>query len=163
MPTPVPRDSYVYNANPRRPAGALVQIKQSEDGTVAEQVYLERGLPNDIGGQVLVDEYMYGTNAEGGLIAVQFVSGKILWKAESIGSGSVLYADGRLYLHGENGDVALVEATPEGYREKGRFTPPDQPKHANAMEKAWAYPVVANGRLYIRDLTALWCYDIKMK
>jgi len=29
------------------------------------------------------------------------------------------------------------------------------------MEKAWAYPVVANGRLYIRDLGTLWCYDIR--
>jgi hypothetical protein len=54
--------------------------------------------------------------------------------------------------------VALVEATPEAYREKGRFTPPDQPERGRS--KAWAYPVVANGRLYIRDLGALWCYDI---
>ncbi len=160
MPTPVPHDNFVYNANPRRVAGALVQIKASSNGVVAEQVYLNRGLPNDIGGQVLVGEYLYGTNAEGGLMAVEFSTGKILWRAEGIGSGSVLYADGRLYIHGENGDVALVEATPEGYREKGRFTPQDQPKHINDMEKAWAYPVVANGRLYIRDLTTLWCYDI---
>jgi hypothetical protein len=58
--------------------------------------------------------------------------------------------------------VALVEATPESYREKGRFTPPDQPKHAGGpMEKSWSYPVIANGRLYIRDLTSLWCYDVK--
>ena len=52
------------------------------------------------------------------------------WQAESIGRGSVAYADGLLYLHGENGDVALVEATPEAYREKGRFTPPAQPKRS---------------------------------
>ena len=63
-------------------------------------------------------------------------------------------------MHGENGDVALVEATPEAYREKGRFTPPDPPKHSS-REMAWAYPVVANGRLYIRDLGTLWCYDVK--
>ena len=58
----------------------------------------------------------------------------------------------------------MVEATPEGYREKGRFTPPDQPKHKQAgpySEKAFAYPVIANGRLYIRDLGTLWAYDIK--
>jgi outer membrane protein assembly factor BamB len=164
IPTPVPRGDYVYNANPRRVAGALLRIKSSQDGIVAEQEYLERGLPNDIGGQVLVGEYLYGTNAEGGLMAVEFTTGRILWKAEGIGSGSILYADHRLYVHGENGDVALVEATPEGYREKGRFTPPDQPQHTGGpMEKAWAYPVVANGRLYIRDLTTLWCYDIEAK
>ena len=29
------------------------------------------------------------------------------------------------------------------------------------MIKAWAYPVVANGRLYVRDLGMLWCYEVK--
>jgi hypothetical protein len=72
----------------------------------------------------------------------------------------IAYAEGLLYMHGEGGDVALVEATAEAYHEKGRFTPPTQPTHGNPMEKAWAYPVIANGRLYIRDLDMLWCYDI---
>lgn len=158
---PVVSGSYIYHANPRRVAAALLQIKQSQDQIAAEQVYLERGLPNDIGGQALAGNYLYGTNADGGLMAVDFKMGKILWKAEGIGSGSILYADGRLYIHGENGVVALAEATPEAYREKGRFTPPDPPKHTGgAMEKAWTYPIVANGRLYIRDLGTLWCYDI---
>ena len=57
--------------------------------------------------------------------------------------------------------LGLVEPGPEAYREKGRFAPPDRPAHANPMEKAWAYPVVANGRLYIRDHGMLWCYDVK--
>ena len=55
--------------------------------------------------------------------------------------------------------MALVEATQAAYHEKGRFTLPAQPNRAKA--KAWAYPVVANGRLYVRDLGVLWCYDIK--
>jgi hypothetical protein len=72
----------------------------------------------------------------------------------------VLYADGALYLHAEqSGDVALVSASPEGYNELGRFTPPGQPDHGKS--KAWAYPVVANGRLYVRDQNMLWCYDVK--
>jgi hypothetical protein len=57
-----------------------------------------------------------------------------------------------------------VEATPEGYRQKGRFTPPAQPTKKQAgpfPEGAFAYPVIANGRLYIRDLGTLWAYDIK--
>ena len=55
----------------------------------------------------------------------------------------------------------LVEPSPEAYREKGRFTPPGPPKHSNEMEKAWAFPVVANGKLYIRDHESLWCYEVK--
>jgi outer membrane protein assembly factor BamB len=62
-------------------------------------------------------------------------------------------------LHGENGDIALVEATPNGYQEKGRFTPPNQPDRGQS--KAWTYPVVAHGQLYIRDTGTLWCYDVK--
>jgi hypothetical protein len=76
----------------------------------------------------------------------------------------VAYADGLLYLHGENGEIALVEATPEGYREKGRFTPPAQPTRRRLgpyPEKSWTYPAIANGRLYIRDIGTLWAYDIK--
>jgi hypothetical protein len=58
--------------------------------------------------------------------------------------------------------MALVEATPEAYREHGRFTPPNPPmQRVIPAEKAWAYPVIAHGRLYIRDSDSLWCYDIK--
>ena len=64
-----------------------------------------------------------------------------------------------MHQHGENGEVALVEATPEAYREKGRFAPPDPPK--TGPGKPWAYPVVANGRLYIREMGTVWCFDVK--
>ena len=63
-------------------------------------------------------------------------------------------------MHGEQtGELALVEAAPGEYRERGRFTPPGQPDHGR--NKAWAYPVVANGRLYVRDQNVMWCYDVK--
>jgi len=81
-----------------------------------------------------------------------------------------------LYVHAENvpGEVALVEATPEAYKELGKFTPPNGPnnrvvddkglsKKKVGSGKTWAYPVVANGRLYIRDWNCLWCYDIQAK
>ena len=86
------------------------------------------------------------------------------WQAENFGWSSLAYADGLLYAHAVNGDIALVEASPETFREKGRFTPPAQPKHGQSgpfNEMAFAYPVIANGRLYIRDLGTLWAYDIK--
>ena len=162
MVTPVARDGYVYGGA-HGVGGGVVRLKSDRVGVTAEQVYFARGLPNNIGGSVLVGDYLYGT-AGTALVAVEFTTGKAKWQAESIGSCSVAYADGHLYLHGENGDVALVEATPEGYREKGRFTPPAQPKRNRLgpyPEKAWTYPVIANGRLYIRDIGTLWAYDIK--
>jgi outer membrane protein assembly factor BamB len=162
IPTPVARDEYVYGGA-MEIGGGLVRLKSERGGVAAEQVYFERGLPCNIGGSVLVGDYLYGT-AGTGLVAVEFTTGKVKWQADSIGGGSVAYADGLLYLHGSNGEVALVEATPEAYRERGRFTPPAQPKRNRLgpfPEKAWAYPAIANGRLYIRDIGTLWAYEIK--
>ncbi len=108
----------------------------------------------------MLGDYLYGTNQKG-LVAAEFVTGKIKWQSEGVGPGAVQYADGRLYIHGENGEVALVEVNPDAYREKGRFAPASQPKRVRSKEMAWTYPVVANGRLYIRDLGTLWCYDVR--
>ena len=162
MVTPVAREGYVYGGAAGI-GGGVVRLKSEPGGVAAEQVYFKRGLPNNMGGSVLVGAYLYGTANEG-LVAVEFTTGTVKWQAESLGSGSVAYADGLLYLHGSNGEVALVEATPEAYREKGRFTRPAQPKRNKLgpfPEKAWTYPVIANGRLYIRDIGTLWAYDIK--
>ncbi|MBA3439993.1 MAG: PQQ-binding-like beta-propeller repeat protein, partial [Pyrinomonadaceae bacterium] len=161
--TPVARDGYVYGGA-LGVGGGLVRLKSDGGGVAAEQVYFERGLRNGIGGAVVVGDYLYGTEVGQTLVTAEFTTGKVKWQAKSIGWSSIAYADGLLYLHGVNGEVALVEATPEGYREKGRFTPPAQPKHKKVgpyPEGAFAYPVIANGRLYIRDLGTLWVYDIK--
>jgi len=137
-----------------------VKLKVKDGSVEPEQVYFESKFPTAIGGAVKVGDYHYGTTGQA-LLCTEFTSGQLKWEDRALGTASLCYADGRLYLHGENGDVALVEPGPESYSEKGRFTPPDQPKRANEMEKAWAYPVVANGQLYIRDHATLWCYDVK--
>jgi outer membrane protein assembly factor BamB len=158
--TPVSRGNYVYSTNARRFGGGLVQLNGTADGVAVEQVYFERDAPNTLGGQVLLGDYLYGTNQDGP-VAAEFATGKIRWRERSFGPGAVAYADGRLYFHAENGEVALVEATPDEYREKGRFTPARQPGRRDSRERAWSYPVIANGRLYIRDLGSLWCYDVR--
>jgi outer membrane protein assembly factor BamB len=146
----------------------LVQLKPSGGGIEAAEIYLSSKLPTAIGGAIELNGYLYGTNT-GSLICADFATGEIKWQdGSSIKVGSLLYADGRLYWHGqETGEVALVEATPDAYREKGKFTPPEMPTRRSADEKmtgkAWAYPVVANGRLYIRDWNCLWCYDVQAK
>jgi outer membrane protein assembly factor BamB len=158
IPTPVAHDGCVYTSSAMA-GGGLVRLKVNGDTVEAEPVYFDKNLPVAIGGSVLVGKHLYGTNARA-LLCVEFTTGKVVWQDKCVGTGSVCYADGRLYVHGENnGEVALVEATPEGYHLKGHLTPPGQPKRGPS--KAWAYPVVANGRLYVRDLGVLWCYDVK--
>jgi len=158
IPTPVVDGSYVY-AVPKRLGGSLIKINAQDPTAEPEQIYFSAKLPSAIGGTVKLGAFLYGTTGQG-LHCVDFASGEVKWSDRSLSEAAVCYADGCLYLHGENeGNVALVEATPEGYREKGRFTPPGQPERGQA--KAWAYPVVANGRFYIRDQEVLWCYDVK--
>jgi outer membrane protein assembly factor BamB len=158
IPTPVAHDNLVYTGTGRG-GGGLAKINSGGNGFEAEELYFSTKLPTAIGGAVLVDGHLYGTSS-GGVMCVDFATGDVKWQERSVGAGSLCYADGRLYVHGESGEVALVEATPEAYRELGKFTPPDQPERARGA-KAWAYPVVANGRLYLRDATSLWCYDVK--
>ena len=156
IPTPIVHDGYVFSTSGKGGAG-LVKVKVDNGKASAEEVYFKKGLPSSIGGTVLRGKTLFGTNANG-LLCIDFATGEEVWQDRSVGPASVCYADGRLYLHGENGDLALVEPTGEAYREHGRFTPPGQPNRGKS--KAWAYPVVANGRLYIRDLGVIWCYNI---
>jgi outer membrane protein assembly factor BamB len=158
IPSPEAHGDLIYSAA-AGVGGGVIKLKPREGAVDFEQVYFSPKLPTAIGGDVLVGDNLFGTGQA--LLCVGFVNGNIKWEDRALGAASLCYADGRLYLHGENGEVALVDASPDGYHERGRFSPPDQPKRISRMEKAWVYPVVANGRLYLRDHGVLWCYDIK--
>ncbi len=157
--TPVTKGSFVYSGASRT-GGGLVEMVAADGGVSAEEVYFSPKLPTAIGGFVVVGDYLYGCNGQT-MQCVEFKTGEVKWENRSAAPGSLCYADGRLYLHGENGEVLLIDATPEAYREVGRFTPPDRPQPANGMEKSWAYPVIANGKLFIRDKNMIWCLSVE--
>ncbi|MBL9128701.1 MAG: PQQ-like beta-propeller repeat protein [Verrucomicrobiales bacterium] len=159
IPTPVVSGNVVYFGTAGTGGGA-VRLVAKDGGVAAEEAYFEAKLPTAIGGAVKVGNHLYGTTAQA-LLCVDFATGKILWEERALGAASLCFADGRLYLHGENGDVALVEPSAEGYREKGRFTPPEGPKPSGPMEKTWAYPVVSHGKLLVRAHATVWCYDVR--
>ena len=164
IPTPVFHDGCVFTSTSRNGSG-LNRITVS-DGTVSsEEVYFNRTKLNSIGGVVRVGNYLYGTDAKGQLLCVDFKTGKEKWRADAVGSAALCCVDGMLYVRGQGGtgfgpekpaQVALVEATPAGYKEKGRFVQPD-----HGDRPAWPHPVVANGRLYLRDGNVLLCYAVK--
>ena len=159
IPTPVAGEGVIY-AGAAGTGGGAVQLSVEDGKVQPKPLYFGPKYPTAIGGAVKVGNYLYGTTGQA-LQCAEFATGQIKWEERSIAPGSLCYADGLLFLHGEDGEVALVEASPEDYHEKGRFSPPDQPAKANSMEKAWAYPVAVNGRLYIRDHDSLWCYNVK--
>jgi outer membrane protein assembly factor BamB len=160
IPTAVAYQNYVYSATGRA-GGGLIELKTKDQTVEADPVYFNKKLPSAIGGAVEVEGFLYGTSA-GGLQCVEFTTGKPKWQSHGVGAGSICYAEGRLYLHGEEkGDVALVECTSDGYHEKGHFSPPNPP--SRRVGKAWAYPALADGRLYIYDYGTLWSYDVSGK
>lgn len=161
IPTPVVHGADVYSAGAGT-GGGLVHLKSNAGGIEAEPVYFSAKLPTAIGGSVRVGEFLFGTTGQG-MLCSEFATGTVRWEERALGAASVCLADNRLYLNSENGDVGLVEPSPEGYREKGRFTPPNRPSRSQPMEKGWAYPVIADGRLYLRDHAQLWCYDVRSK
>jgi outer membrane protein assembly factor BamB len=157
--TPVVKDDLVYTGAHRAGAGAIKLLRTAE-GLEYDEIYFGPQYPSAIGGAVLVGDYLYGTN-RATTTCVKFDTGDIVWTEErGMAPSSLCYADGHLYLHSEgSNEVGLIEATSEGFREKGRFIPEGTPD--KGQSKAWAYPVVADGRLYIHDWGTLWCYDVK--
>lgn len=154
--TPLFNDNAVFAASAYGTGGGRADISKMNDDFKAEQKYFVKKLQNHHGGMVMVDGYIYGTS--GSLMCVDFKTGEVMWDDRSVGKGSVTFADGHLYVRGENGKVALVEANPKKYVEKGQFTQPDRSKQA-----AWPHPVVVGGKLYLRDWDTLFCYDLKAK
>ena len=155
--TPLFHDGAVFAASNYGTGGGRANIKFEDGKFEAEEAYFVKEIQNHHGGLVLVDEHVYGTGG-GTLMCIDYKTGKINWNERGVGKGSVIYADGHLYVRSENGPLALVEATPDGYKETGRF---DQPYRSG--KEAWQHPVIAGGKLYIRDWDILLCYDVKAK
>lgn len=152
--TPLYHDGQVFAASAYGNGGGSVKLTRDGDKTDASEAYFIKDMQNHHGGMVLVDGYVYG-EGKGQLYCFDFKTGAVMWHAGKPQKGSILYADKRLYYRSENGPMSLVELNPKQFVEKGRFDPPkgDGP--------AWAHPVIANGKLYLRHGDLLMCYDIK--
>lgn len=163
--TPLYHDGQVFASSAYGTGGGLVKLVRDGDRIKAEEVYFTKKMQNHHGGMILMDGSLYGAsggNEGGGLVCLDFQTGKILWDERDgdrrAPKGSVALADGRLYYRTEAGPVLLIEPSPKEYIERGRFQQPDRTR-----QPAWAHPVVANGKLYIRDQDVLLCYDVKAK
>jgi prepilin-type processing-associated H-X9-DG protein len=153
--TPIAYDNCVFAASNYGTGGGLAKLSRHGTETTAAEVYFTKHMKNHHGGMVLVDGYLYGSDGRL-LTCLDFKTGNVMWEDSHPGKGSIAYADGHLYYRNEGGPIVLVEANPKKYVEQGRFSQPDRSDHS-----AWPHPVVANGKLYIRDQDLLLCYDVK--
>ncbi|MGO8677027.1 MAG: PQQ-binding-like beta-propeller repeat protein [Limisphaerales bacterium] len=163
--TPIHHEGMVFASSAYGAGGGLVTLsKDATGGVKADETYFCKKMQNHHGGMILLDGCLYGANGgnEGGsLVCLDFKTGNVLWDEHDSGErrapkGSLALADGRLYYRTEKGTMLLIEPNPKQYVERGRFDQPDR-----STQPAWAHPVIANGKLYLRDQDVLLCYDVK--
>jgi outer membrane protein assembly factor BamB len=130
----------------------LVKLTPTGDGILPQRVYESTRMRNHFSTCVRLGEQLYGFDDEF-LVCMDLLTGTVRWKQRGFKKGSLTVADGRLIILGEYGRLAVAEATPEAYREINSFQFSDQ--------KCWTVPVVANGRLYLRDEQRIVCYDLR--
>jgi outer membrane protein assembly factor BamB len=151
--TPIVRANRIFISSDYGTGGGVVEIKPDNK---AQEIYFTKDMRNHHSSSVLIGDYLYGFSGSI-LTAMKFDTGEIAWRDRSVGKGSLVYADGNLYCLSENGVVGLVEATAAGYKEKGRF------RIEQGSLPTWAHPVVAGGRLYLRDQDTIYAYDVREK
>jgi outer membrane protein assembly factor BamB len=150
--TPIYHDGQVFVSTAYGTGCALLKLGPK---TMSE-VYFNGEMKNHYSSSVLVGNILYGYS-DSILTAMNFNTGAVAWKNRSVGKGSVTYADKRIYALSENGAVGLIEATPEAYKQISTF------EIQKGSLPTWSPPVIADGKLYLRDQDNLTCFDIKAK
>ena len=163
IPTPVSFDNYVFAST--GDGCDMFKVSKQDEKFELETVYTSRNMKNSIGGFVYHDGHIFGTSERRGWVCLDSMTGKIAWyerASKGIGEGSLIFADGRLYLYGEKtAQVSLIEASTEDWVELGNFALPETSKLTAPSGKTWTRPVIADGMLYIRDQDLLFCFRIK--
>jgi outer membrane protein assembly factor BamB len=154
--TPIVRGNHVFLSSDYGTGAALLRLTAAGGGITAEEVYFTREMRNHHASSVLVGDHLYGFSSAI-LTAMRFDTGEVAWRDRSVGKGSLVHADDRLYLFSERGVVALAQASPEGYREHGRFS------LDTGSLPTWSHPVVSNGTLFLRDQDTVYAYDVRGK
>jgi outer membrane protein assembly factor BamB len=171
-PTPVVKGNEVFVTAGNNAGCNLLKITpDGKGGFKVEDRYkkaAQRNMVNDHGGVVLVGGNLYGYCDNVGWVCQDFKTGDMRWRERNAleGKGSLTYADGRLYLLSENGEVVLLSPNAKEWSPQGEFKLPElskthesRPTHSSAG--VWTHPVVANGRLYLRDQELIFCYDVR--
>jgi outer membrane protein assembly factor BamB len=154
--TPVFVDNRVFYTSNYGTGGALLALTAQNGLLSAQEVYFTREMQNHHGGVIALGGHLYGFH-NSILTCLDLATGRTVWRDRSVGKGAISYADGHFYIVSENNLVGLVEASSAGYRERGRF------EIADHGWPTWAHPVIAGGRLFIRNQGTLTAYDVRAR
>jgi outer membrane protein assembly factor BamB len=159
IPTPVVFGNLVYVTSGYGVGCSCFEVKKNGSKFEAAELWNNKQMMNHHGGVIRIGSNVYGHSDSKGWTCQDIKTGNVLWQDKTFGKGSIAYGDNRFVLRTEDkGTLALIEASPSGYKEHGRF---EQPNRSD--QKAWAHPVISNGKLYIRDEDHLLCYDISAR
>jgi len=162
IPTPIVSGDLVYATAGYGAGCLLAKIDSNFDANV---VYENNNMTNHHGGVILHEGHVYGYSDGKGWICQDFETGEFVWRErQELGKGAITYADNRFYcLEEDTGEVVLIAASTAGWQEHGRFTLSPQSELRKQRGKIWVHPVIADGKLYLRDQQYLLCFDVKEK
>lgn len=155
--TPVVKDNIVFVTSGYGVGCNGFRIDRDKDAWKAEEIYSSRKFANHHGGVIGFEGHVYGSSG-GSFACMDLKSGELAYRSRSAGKGATVFAEGHFYLRSENGPVALIKASSDELKEVSRF---EQPERSD--KHSWPHPVVANGKLYLRDQDLLLCYDVSAK
>ncbi len=153
--TPIVIDDFVFISSSYNKGGMMVRITKNDDAWEATPAYRKPAkMRNHHSSCVRLKDHLYGFD-DSTLVCMDFKSGKTLWDTRGFDKGSVLLVGDQLIVYGANGFLALAEATPREYVEKAKF------RYTAQDRECWSVPVLADGRLYVRDRERIVCLNVK--
>jgi len=153
--TPIVSGDAVFSSSGYGRGCGLARISRDGDEWTAEEVYFNTVLANRTGGCVLVEGLVYGCSQTGVLVCLEFATGRVRWQ-QRLGVCSLLAVDGMLIARSEEDRVLLLRCNPERFELLGEFRQPQRSGRTN-----YPHPVVADGRLYLRDQDLVLCYALR--
>lgn len=150
QPVIIDADRFIISAGYGHGA-ALVRVVKSGDSFTAREIWQNTRMKNKFSSSVLHEGHIYGLD-EAILTCLNVETGEQKWKGGRYGFGQIILASGHIIVAAENGDVALVRATPDRHEELVRFS---------AIEgKTWNHPVIADGILLVRNTVEMAAFRV---
>ncbi|MBL8798912.1 MAG: PQQ-binding-like beta-propeller repeat protein [Planctomycetia bacterium] len=169
IPTPLVVGNQVFVTSGYGAGCNLIEVKKVGDKFEVKQVYANKSMSNHHGGVVLVNDCIFGlsgdSNSRHFWRCVDFKTGNQLWEeGRKLKGGSIAAAEGKLYLYGqEDGTCVLLDPDRTAWKEISRFKIPRETQLPRKQGRIWTHPIIADGKLFLRDQDLLFCYDLKAK
>jgi outer membrane protein assembly factor BamB len=148
--TPIVMGDTVFIASGYKHGCALLRFTADS----VSEIWSNKEIQPHFNTPVLVDGLLYGITDPGDMVCLDPKTGATLWRQKGFEKGGCIYVDGTIIgMNGKGGDVVMVQATPEAYKELGRINP--------LGGQSWTAPIVADGKLIVRNRKEIACLDLK--